>query len=79
MSWCTERGADDPSQAFAISRLDTPDMTHVPMGVFRSVTRPTYDDLVRAQVRSAVEGGGGATTDADLDGLIHGKDTWTVA
>ena len=71
--------ADDPSQAFAISRLDTPDMTHVPMGVFRSVARPTYDDLVRAQVRSAVEGGGGPATDADLDGLIHGKDTWTVA
>ena len=71
--------ADDPSQAFAISRLDTPDMTHVPMGVFRSVARPTYDDLVRAQVRSAVEGGGGPATDADLNGLIHGKDTWTVA
>ena len=72
-------GADDPSQAFALSRLDTPDMTHVPMGVFRSVARPTYDDLVRAQVRSAVEGGGGPATDADLDGLIHGRDTWTVA
>jgi 2-oxoglutarate/2-oxoacid ferredoxin oxidoreductase subunit beta len=72
-------GVDDPSQAFAISRLDTPDMTHVPMGVFRSVARPTYDDLVRAQVRSAVEDGGGPATDADLDGLIHGRDTWTVA
>lgn len=72
-------GADDPAQAFAISRLDTPDMTHVPMGVFRSVDRPTYDDQVRAQVRAAVDGGGGRATDADLDGLIHGKDTWTVA
>jgi len=71
-------GADDPSQAFAISRLDTPDMTHVPMGVFRSVSRPTYDDLVRAQVDAAVTGSGGPATDGDLDNLIHGKDTWTV-
>ena len=73
-----DAGADDPSQAFAISRLDSPDMTHVPMGVFRSVSRPTYDDLVRAQVDSAITGGGGPATDADLDNLIHGKDTWTV-
>jgi 2-oxoglutarate ferredoxin oxidoreductase subunit beta len=72
-------GADDPAQAFAISRLDTPEMTHVPMGVFRSVARPTYDDLVRAQVDSAVEKSGGPATDADLERLIHGKDTWTVA
>jgi 2-oxoglutarate ferredoxin oxidoreductase subunit beta len=72
-------GADNPAQAFAISRLDTPEMTHVPMGVFRSVARPTYDDLVRAQVGSAVQKAGGPATDADLERLIHGKDTWTVA
>jgi 2-oxoglutarate ferredoxin oxidoreductase subunit beta len=54
-------------------------MTHVPMGVFRSVSRPTYDDLVRAQVGSAVEKAGGSATDADLERLIHGNDTWTVA
>jgi 2-oxoglutarate ferredoxin oxidoreductase subunit beta len=71
--------AEDPAQAFAISRLDTPEMTHVPMGVFRSVSRPTYDDLVRAQVEAATLDGGGRPTDADLDGLIHGRDTWTVA
>jgi 2-oxoglutarate/2-oxoacid ferredoxin oxidoreductase subunit beta len=71
-------GADDPAQAFAISRLDTPEMTHVPMGVFRSVARPTYDDLVRAQVDSAVEKAGGPATEVELERLIHGKDTWTV-
>jgi 2-oxoglutarate ferredoxin oxidoreductase subunit beta len=72
-------GTEDPAQAFAISRLDSPDMTHVPMGVFRSVARPTYDDLVRAQVGSAVDKAGGPPTDADLERLIHGRDTWTVA
>ena len=53
-------------------------MTHVPMGIFRNVARPTYDDLVRAQVDAAVDTAGGPATDADLDALIHGRDTWTV-
>ncbi|GAB3071810.1 MULTISPECIES: 2-oxoacid:ferredoxin oxidoreductase subunit beta [unclassified Phycicoccus] len=71
--------AGDPTQAFALSRLDSPQMTHVPMGIFRNVVRPTYDDLVRAQVDAAVDTGGGPATDEDLDALIHGRDTWTVA
>ena len=49
-SSCTTRALEDPSQAFQLSRLDTPEMTHVPMGIFRQVARPTYDDLVRDQV-----------------------------
>ena len=71
--------AGDPAQAFALSRLDSPQMTHVPMGIFRNVVRPTYDDLVRAQVDAAIDTAGGPATDADLDALIHGRDTWTVA
>jgi 2-oxoglutarate/2-oxoacid ferredoxin oxidoreductase subunit beta len=74
-----DASAPDPTQAFALSRLDSPQMTHVPMGVFRDVQRPTYDDLVRSQVRSAMETGGGPPTDADLDALIRGRDTWSVA
>ena len=74
-----DAGAPDPHQAFALSRLDSPDMTHVPMGVFRNVDRPTYDDQVRAQVAAAVDTAGGPVTDADLDALIRGRDTWTVA
>ena len=68
----------DPSQAFAISRLDSESMTHVPMGIFRAVDRPTYDDQTRAQVESAVDLAGGPATDDDLQDLLHGKDTWTV-
>ena len=74
-----DAGAIDPTQAFALSRLDSPQMTHVPMGIFRSVTRPTYDDLVRAQVNAAIDTAGGRPTEADLDELIQGRDTWTVA
>ena len=68
----------DPSQAFSISRLDSESMTHVPMGIFRAVDRPTYDDQTRAQVESAVDLAGGPATDADLQDLLHGNDTWTV-
>jgi 2-oxoglutarate ferredoxin oxidoreductase subunit beta len=68
--------ADDPTGAFALSRLDSQDMKHVPMGIFRNVSRPTYDDSVRAQVAAArtVE-----VTDADIDALLAGRDTWTVS
>jgi 2-oxoglutarate ferredoxin oxidoreductase subunit beta len=68
--------ADDPTVAFALSRLDGPDLAHVPMGIFRNVTRTTYDDAVRAQIDSArtVD-----VTDADIDALLAGQDTWTVS
>jgi 2-oxoglutarate ferredoxin oxidoreductase subunit beta len=68
----------DPSVQFALSRLDDPSMAHVPVGVFRSVQRPTYDDMVRAQIDSAVHGAGGPATDDDLARLLAGGDTWTV-
>ena len=70
--------ADDPAQAFALSRLDDPSFAQVPMGVFRSVQRPTYDDGVRAQIDTAVSEGGGPATDADLARLLAGSDTWSV-
>jgi 2-oxoglutarate ferredoxin oxidoreductase subunit beta len=68
----------DPSLAFALSRLDDVSMAHVPVGVFRSVARPTYDDLVREQLSDAVEAVGGHPTDDDLAALLAGSDTWTV-
>ena len=70
--------ADDPAQAFALSRLEGPEMTHVPMGIFRSVEKPTYDDGVRVQVRAAADTAGGPASDADLDALLLGRNTWTV-
>ena len=73
-----DAGAPDPSVQFALSRLDDPSMVHVPVGVFRSVSRPTYDDMVRAQVASAVESARGPAADDDLARLLAGSDTWTV-
>src|SRR6201981_1330575 len=44
---------DDPAYAFALSRLSEQNLEHTVMGVFRNITRPTYDDAARAQVRAA--------------------------
>ncbi|TNM69912.1 2-oxoacid:ferredoxin oxidoreductase subunit beta [Streptomyces sp. NP160] len=72
----------DPSLAFALSRLDEPTMAHVPVGVFRAHSRPTYDDEVRAQLDAAREASGGTpewrASDADLEALLLGSDTWSV-
>ncbi len=65
--------AEDPTYAFALSRLSGIDLSTTPIGVFRSVERSTYDDQVRAQVAGAQ-----AAKPADLSALIHGRDTWTI-
>ncbi|MGJ3507698.1 2-oxoacid:ferredoxin oxidoreductase subunit beta [Enemella sp. A6] len=69
--------ADDPAMAFSLSRLtDAGVMQRAPIGVFRQVERPTYDDLIRDQVNSAV---GGSAPDADeLQELVNGHDTWSL-
>ncbi len=67
--------ADDPSAAFALSRLtDAGRLDRAPVGIFRQVERPTYDDLARQQVRTARE----STGEGDLATLLSGRDTWTV-
>jgi 2-oxoglutarate ferredoxin oxidoreductase subunit beta len=42
--------------------------------VFRQVERTTYDDDARAQLAHAR-----GTGPADLQALLNGRDTWTVA
>lgn len=65
---------DDPSYAFALSRLDNEEFTHTPIGVFRSVSRPTYDELMRDQIDDAVTREG----EGDLAGLLASGDTWRI-
>jgi 2-oxoglutarate/2-oxoacid ferredoxin oxidoreductase subunit beta len=66
--------AADPSYAFALSRLDNADFAHTPIGVFRSVPRPSYDELMTEQLDQARERQG----DGDLATLLAGADTWRV-
>ena len=64
---------EDPSYAFALSRLDTSDFRNTPIGVFRSVTRPAYDTLMTGQIKAARAAG-----EASLAALLSGNDTWRV-
>ncbi len=68
--------ADDPQVAFSLSRLTgAGQLDRAPIGIFRDVDRPTYDDLARQQVTTAVEAEG----EGDLGTLLAGGDTWSVA
>jgi len=67
----------DPTYAFALSRLTDSGVLHrSPIGIFRDVEAPTYDDLAREQVQLAVAKG---NDDDALQAMIAGGDTWDVA
>jgi 2-oxoglutarate ferredoxin oxidoreductase subunit beta len=65
--------ADEPSRAFALSRLTYTTVGASPLGVFRDVERPVYDELMAEQIeRALTEQGVG-----DLDQLLQAGETWT--
>jgi 2-oxoglutarate/2-oxoacid ferredoxin oxidoreductase subunit beta len=66
--------AGDINLAFALSRLSDQDLNHTVTGIFRNTDRVTYDDAARAQVAAAKAKG-----TADLQALLNGRDTWTIA
>jgi 2-oxoglutarate ferredoxin oxidoreductase subunit beta len=66
----------EPAYAFALSRLPLLDLSHTPIGVFRRVARPSYDTLVRDQVRSAAARV--SDPDAELAALLNSGDTWSI-
>jgi len=63
----------DPVLAFLLSTLGPPRFP-TPIGVFRAVTRETYEGIVADQITSARQRQG----DGDLDELLNRGDTWTV-
>lgn len=65
----------DPSYAFALSRLSGSSLEHVPVGVFRDVARPGYSAMVHGQLEEVITQHG----EGDLESLLAGGDTWTVA
>jgi 2-oxoglutarate ferredoxin oxidoreductase subunit beta len=64
----------DPSYAFALSRLSTADFQNTPVGVFRQVEQPSYDQLMADQIAAAR----GHSGPGDLAALLAGNDTWEV-
>jgi len=65
----------EPSLAFALSRVTQATHGGTPVGVFRNVERPVYDDLMAEQLRLAEAQRG----PGDLDALLHAGETWVVS
>lgn len=63
----------DPTLAYLLSGMMYPEYP-VPIGVFRNIKRPTYDDLLENQVKKSVEMFG----KGDLEKLFNSGDTWVV-
>ena len=66
--------AADPAQAFALTRITQDTHGATPIGVFRDVDRPSYDELMAAQLESATEKRGAG----ELAALIASGDTWQI-
>ncbi|HEX9467805.1 MAG TPA: 2-oxoacid:ferredoxin oxidoreductase subunit beta [Acidimicrobiia bacterium] len=64
----------DPALAFALSRLSSSPTVPTPVGVFRDVVRPTYEDEMQQQLVNAVERQG----PGDLEKLLGTGATWEV-
>ena len=66
--------AADPSGAFTLSRITHTTHGKTPLGVFRDVERPVYDELMAEQLEKAREKRG----PGDLAELLRTGDTWTI-
>jgi 2-oxoglutarate ferredoxin oxidoreductase subunit beta len=66
--------AEDPSAAFALSRLSHGPFGPTPIGVFREVQRTVYEDELNAQIVAAQASRGAG----DLAKLISTTGTWEV-
>jgi 2-oxoglutarate ferredoxin oxidoreductase subunit beta len=65
--------AIEPSLAFMLARMRYPEFPE-PVGVFRAVQRPVYDEAVNRQIADSIASKG----EGDLEELFHSGDTWTV-
>jgi 2-oxoglutarate ferredoxin oxidoreductase subunit beta len=66
---------ESPGLAFALSRLTQETVGGTPIGVFRNVERPVYDELMADQIERATEKRG----EGDLEALLHSGETWAIA
>jgi 2-oxoglutarate ferredoxin oxidoreductase subunit beta len=63
----------DPSVAFMLARMEQPDFPQ-PVGIFRAVERPTYEEMMVDQIDAAIAKSGPGS----LEKLLNSGDTWIV-
>ena len=66
---------EDPSLAFALSRLSSLPDGPTPIGIFRQVSRPVSGRELTSELAAARAG----LNDAKLDAALRAADTWTIA
>ena len=66
---------ETPSLAFALTRVTQATHGGTPVGVFRNIERPVYDELMAEQIAAAQAKRG----EGDLGELLHSGETWTIA
>ncbi|HEX7770801.1 MAG TPA: 2-oxoacid:ferredoxin oxidoreductase subunit beta [Pyrinomonadaceae bacterium] len=63
----------DSSVAFMLARMEQPEFPQ-PVGIFRAIERPTYEDMMDDQINAAIAKSGPGS----LEKLINSGDTWIV-
>ena len=66
---------EESSLAYSLSRLSHTPHGPTPLGIFRDVERPVYDELMAEQIETARREQG----DGDLGRLLHAGDTWSIS
>jgi 2-oxoglutarate/2-oxoacid ferredoxin oxidoreductase subunit beta len=69
-----DENAPEPTLAYLLSRMSYPEFP-VPVGVFYSAQRPTLEEILTQQGEEIVRRKG----PGDIEKLIRGTETWTVA
>ena len=68
-----DASADNPTLANILVGMDYPEFP-VPVGVFRNIQAPTFDQLLQKQVDDAMAKGAGK-----FDDVLYSGETWTVS
>src|SRR5215208_695629 len=66
---------EQPSLAFALSRLTQDTSGATPIGIFRDVEAPVYDELMSQQLEESLSGRG----EGELEALLRSGETWSVS
>jgi 2-oxoglutarate ferredoxin oxidoreductase subunit beta len=66
--------SSEPNLSYILGRMQHPEYP-VPMGIFRSVSKPTYEDMLGEQISSAIATKGPGS----LEKLINSGETWVIS
>lgn len=64
----------EPNTSYILGRLQYPDFP-VPMGVFRAIQRPSYEDMLMGQINSSIDMKGPGS----IEKLLNAGETWTIS